>query len=458
MKKNNVISVIETVIVVVLFLSMLFACGKYIDIKINGKNSSLPVIPQNDMQILLQTVPSESVTEKNTLAEPVSVGISTENLKLMAYTKEARQSLLDYTRLMVVRCFSGNSSEMEFGNDFKAMEYLTELCENNDYVFFGFYSDIPAAVFLPCLARDYESKETSMNFNLQNLFLFPDNEGNLYAVAVSSDKKINILVPGESVPFKPSEYDAYNDITGFSAFDYDAGEVLLPVFSVSIEQSDYTVGFACNEYGMNIENDWIQNTMDVFRLNKNFSKTFVSRDNTLIDFIDDTNELAFSADGSVRYTNNSDGLGLYDLLLYPASGTTYTFPDKVLAVKRLFNMFDGNICGKDANLGITAVYYDSQNSALCFELKYFASGIALTDKQYDAFVSIVGDEVSYVYFDALVCERLEKTSPSLPQKYSFFFDETQKILCHYRLLSKKSDDSNEYSIVFATLTKKQEDK
>ena len=205
MKKNNVISVIETVIVVVLFLSMLFACGKYIDIKINGKNSSLPVIPQNDMQILLQTVPSESVTEKNTLAEPVSVGISTENLKLMAYTKEARQSLLDYTRLMVVRCFSGNSSEMEFGNDFKAMEYLTELCENNDYVFFGFYSDIPAAVFLPCLARDYESKETSMNFNLQNLFLFPDNEGNLYAVAVSSDNKINILVPGESVPFKPSE-------------------------------------------------------------------------------------------------------------------------------------------------------------------------------------------------------------------------------------------------------------
>ena len=456
MKKINVGPIIETIVAVILFLSMLFACGKYIDIKINGKSSSLPEIPQKDMQILMQTVPSINVAEKNTLAEPVSVGIKTGKLKLMAYTREARQSLLDYARLMVVRCFSGESTEIEFESESALQKYLSGIFSDNDYMFFGFYSDLPSPVFLPCLARDYESKDTKMNFNVQNLFLLPDDDGNLYGIAVDSDKKVNILVPDEKHVFNPSDYDAYNDIAGFAEFDFEGANALLPVFSVSIEQNNHAVNLACDKYGIKTDADWIINTMDVFRLNKNFSKTFVSRDNSLIDFIDDTNELVFSDDGSVKYNNNSDGLKLYDLLSYSASGASYAFPDKVLAVKRLFNMIDYDVCGKDANLGITDVYYDKYDGTLYFELKYFVSGIAVTDKQYDAFVSINGDDVTHVYFDALVCERLETTSMSLPQKYAFFSDGEQEVVCHYRLLSESVADTNEYSTVFAVLTKKQE--
>ncbi len=443
---------IETLIAVLLFVSMLLICGKYIDIKINGISSSLPDIPDKDMQILMQISSNESPLEKHTLAEPVSVGIKVGDARLMAHSKEARTALMDYARSRVIRCFSGQSEKLEFDNEQNMHMYLSQLCNDSDYLFFAFYGDIPAASFLPALAREYEGKESRLDFNVQNLFLFSGNDQNLFAVAVSSGKQLNILKPSEAVLFKPSDYGAYNDVTGFAPFEYDDGNCLLPVFSRSLEQNNYLIKYAHEIFGMSVDALWIQNTLDVFGLNKSFSKTFVTKDNSLIDFVDDTIELLFSADGSVVYNSNGNGLGLYELLGYHPSGSSYTFSDKTLAVKRLFNEIDADLSGNEANLGITNVYYDEISAKLCFEMKYFVSGIALTHNAFDAKVEINDDSITYAQFYALNCSGLEETSPSLPQKYSFFSDNTTDVLCHYRVLSPIEGRNGKYSVTYATLT------
>ncbi len=443
---------IEILVAALLFVSMLLVCGKYIDIKINGISSSLPDIPDKDMHILMQTSSNESVHEKHTLAEPVSVGIKAGDARLMAHSGEARTALMDYARSMVIRCFSGQSERLEFENEESMQKYLSQLCSDSDYLFFAFYGDIPAAAFLPALAREYESKESRMDFNVQNLFLFSDNDQNLYAVAVSSGKQVNILKPSEDVAFKPSEYNAYNDVTGFAQFEYDDENCLLPVFSKSLEQNNYLVKYTHEIYGMSVDVGWIQSTLGVFGLNKSFSKTFVTKDNSLIDFVDDTIELLFSADGSVVYNSNENGLGLYSLLGYHPTGSSYTFSDKTLAVKRLFNELDAELCGNEANLGITNVYYDENSAKLCFEMKYFVSGIALTNNAYDAKVEINDDSITHAEFYALSCTGLEETTPSLPQKFSFFPLDAAEAVCHYRVLSPIEREDGKYSVTYATLT------
>jgi len=450
-KQSELMNAIETAIAVLLFVSMLLVCGKYIDIKINGKSASLPDIPEKDMHILMQTSSNENAFEKHTLAEPVCVGIKVRDTRLMAHTSLARQNLMDYARTLVTRCFSGESKKVEFESEQQMKNYLSQLCQSEDYLFFNFYGDIPAAAFLPALARDYEGKESNLDYNVQNLFLFSDNEQNLYALAVSSGKQVNILKPSENCVFNLAEYDAYNDVTGFAPFEYDNANVLLPVFSKSLEQNNYLIKYAHEIYGMDVDDWWIQNTLDVFGLNKSFSKTFVTKDNSLIDFVDDKIELLFSADGTVVYNGNEEGLEIYDLLSYQPTGSSYTFSDKTLAIKRLFNRLDSDIAGNEANLGITNVYYDESNAKLCFEMKYFVSGIAVTNNDFDAKVEVNDDSITRAEFYAINCISLEETTPLLPQKYSFYYNDSSNAVCHYRFLKPIEDKNGKHVVSFATL-------
>ena len=454
-KQNNVMNAIENVIAVLLFVSMLLVCGKYIDIKINGKSSSLPEIPSKDMHILMHTYSNNNVEEKHTLLEPVSVAIKLKDTRLMAHTSEARESLLEFSRAYVIKCFSGESETLEFESIEEKEKYLSDICESENYILIGFYRDVPAAAFLPSLAREYESKDSRMYFNVQNLLVLADKNKNLYAIAVSSGKQVNILTPLEDTAFEPYDYDAYNDIAGFASFEYAGEGELLPVFSQSLENNKYATNDAFSLYGMKIESTWIQNTLDVFGFNKSFSKTFVTKDNSLVGFVDDTKELLFSNDGSVTYNSNGEGVKIYDILEYNPLGNTYTFPDKTLAVKHFLNMLDKNISGNQANLGITDVYYDEEERVVRFEMKYFISGICVTDRAFDAVVEMNEESITHVVFYAMSCVRIDEISALLPQKYAFFDDESNVAVCHYRTLVAVDGKSGEYEVAFATLTEKQ---
>ena len=437
----------ETAAAILLFFTMLLGCGLYIDIKINGKGTSAQNMPENDKRVLLRTVTSDNIREDRSLVTPIFIGTKLgDNMNAAAMSAESRTSLLARAEEYLVPLFSGVSEEMTFVSDEARRRYFDELCTENSYIILSYYKDLPASVFLPLFAKEYENSASEMVFNIQNLFILPDSDNNVYAVAISGDLSVNIITPYEPVPFDSQSFEAYNDNAGFSEFTFEKSERILPVFTKSFQANNYSVLPAISVLGSDAGAEWIIELLKVFDFNENLARSFYSKDQSVLNYVYDGNELAFGNDGTVSYSATDDGIDLSEYLgYYPDGSVGYTFSDKVIAVKNIINVIGKASLGNDAELCLVNIAFAKNTDKLTFEMKYFVDGIAVTENEADAVVELMDDKVISAQLSALLCTRLETLRNSMPQNtVNSIISDRENAKQFFAVLSPAEEDGSRF--------------
>lgn len=401
----------------ILFLAMLFNCGQYINIKINGNTSTLSSMPEYDKRVVLRSSTSETASESNDLISPVFMGFKVgKQHSSSLFSQSARQKLKTISNPYIIKLFSGTAKQMDFANQAQKDVYFEDLENLECYIVLSFYNDIPAAAVLPAIAKDYERKNTNFVFEFSRLFIYPDKNGNIEAAAISSGNEVNILTPLEPVPFNSSELEAYNDSEEFTSFTFKPNAVGIPLYDKSIDVNLYSVSSTINlEYYKELDNK-SNSFLDIFSINDSLVRRFTTRDDTILNFVDSSNELNINNQGQITYKSYENGVNLSEYLgYYPEANNEYTFSDKIASVKKLVDLLYNDVIGTDTTLSITKLDYNLSDKTLEVGLKYFCNGIVMTQNESDVVLKITGNYLTSASILALDCKSEAQNITLMPQ-------------------------------------------
>ncbi|MBE6682065.1 MAG: hypothetical protein E7600_07270 [Ruminococcaceae bacterium] len=420
-KLSRILAKVEIVIAALLFITMLITCGMYINIKMNGKKSSLPAMSEKDKISLLRTAASENITYSDDLIEPVFVGVKKGRSMIAACPDTtSRRSIENMIYEPLKSLFSGSDKSMEFSSDDEKFLFIDTIKNSENYMLLSFYDDIASGVFLSCIGDGYYEKDGENLFFVKNLFILPDENNNLYGIAVSSANDIQMMYPAEDIDYGKLFAETYDISDGYSYFEFDDSKDIHPMLSSSFVSGKYKISAFPATEGTDKETPWIENLFDVFAVNTSFVKDFSSKNSkeTVINYVEEDKEIAIYQDGRVVINATSGGILLDEYLKYSPEGNTgYSLDDKVIAVKNLINRL--NL--REDNLlmySIVGMDYNNDTDDFALYLKYFAEGIIVTENAYDACFRISNDSLISAEFYAISCEKIDDYSLVLPQKYS----------------------------------------
>lgn len=420
-KLSRILSKVEIVVAALLFITMLITCGMYINIKMNGKKSSLPAMSEKDKISLLRTAASENITYNDDLIEPVFVGVKKGRSMIAACPETtSRRSIENMIYEPLKSLFSGSDKSMEFSSENERQIFIDTLKNSENYMLLSFYDDIASGVFLSCIGDGYYEKDGENLFFVKNLFILPDENNKLYGVAVSSENDIQLMYPKDDIDYGKLFAETYDISDGYSYFEFDDSKGIHPMLSSSFVSGKYKISSFSSADGTDRDVQWIENLFDVFAINTSFVKDYVSKNSkeTVTNYVEEDKEISIYDDGRVVMNTTSGGIFLDEYLKYSPEGNTgYSLDDKVLAVKNLIN----RLYNREDNLlmySVVGMDYNMDTDEFALYLKYFAEGIIVTDNAYDACFRISNDSLVSAEFYALSCEKIDDYSLVLPQKYS----------------------------------------
>lgn len=456
-KSFGIAAKIEIAIAALLFVVMILTCGMYINIKMNGRSSSLPVLSEMDKKTLLRSAASENIYYADDIIEPTFVGVKKGDFMIAACPdNSARRSVEVSIYSSLLQLFGGRSEKTEFEGAKANEAYIENLKNSQEYMLVSFYDDIPSTVFLPCISDRYETESDISMFYVKNLFLLPDADGKLYAISVSGENEVNLIYPSESIEFSKIIAESYDISDGFSYFEYEKEGVVTPVLTSSFYANKYRITPLAVSYGKEKDSRWIEELFDIFSFNPSLVKEYTSKNETQINFVENEKEMLVSDDGAVEFkVSDGNGVHIEEFLgFFPDGGEGYTFGDRIFAVKALVNML--NFGDNTKSFCITGVDFDAVSNKLSVYLKCLADGILVTQNKSDAVFVFEGDYLTYVSFYCVNCEKTEDYSLVLPQKYSnVLIDDTlqnseledENMLC--AVLSPDVENNKEYVLKWA---------
>lgn len=417
-KYSSFFAKLEIIVAVVLFFVMLVSCGLYINIKMNGKSANLPPLSDADKRMLLRSAGSESVVFDDDLIEPVFMGVRRQGESFAAFPNDKERRLFEESVYEAVNgLFAGQSSEMSFNSHEERLSFLDEIKNSEDYILVSFYSDLPAELFLPCMANNYNPVNNTLDFDVKNLFMLPDADGNTYGISVSTDCSVTVMVPYLKLSFNKISEEAYDVVKDSSLFEFNDSMPILPVLTSSFYAPKYSVFPSVYLYGKSIDSRFVQDLLAVFSINKNMVKSFSSGDNTETNYVEESRELVINDSGLVLFKSDDNGGIPIDEFLgyYSGNGGNYSFADKIFALKSLVNKLNVNA---DFSFSVSGLNYNIRKSSLRVYFKYSIDGCLMTDNAYDAVFEISGNLLTYAEFFMYECGKSEEMNIVYPQNYA----------------------------------------
>ena len=447
MKKNKkpsgVLSKIEILLASVLFFTMLFSCGLYINIKMNGEISSLPPLPENEKRQLVRAVASDSFTYADDLLEPVFVGFKNgDDMVCATPDDEIRRTIETTVYDSLYTLFSGKHSRRTFENQNETQKYIDDLKNSDTYMLISFFCDMPAEIFLPCISKNYElSHRQEESFMIKHLFLLPDDNDQLYGVSVSENNDVNVIIPSENINFGKIVSGSYDVNDGYSDFEYLDLPGIYPVLSTSFASNYYKVEPYSALFGIETDSSYTSKLFDIFGINSSLVKSFASGDKSEMNYVYEGNELVLKNDGDVIYrSSEGDGIYLEEILGYfPHDKSGYGYVDKIFAIKNIVNGLRSK--NDKISFSLTKIEYDAENGRNTYYLKLFADGVLVTDDEYDACFEFAGDSLNSAYIRFLSVKKIESEKKLLmPQKYAAILSDTEfDVYCAVLSESEKQD-------------------
>ena len=400
-------------VTVFLFIAMLFLCGMYLDLRINGKFSTVPGIPEKDKWILTGAE-YDSESASISLTSPCFIGYKNneEGMIAAAFDANSREMVLEKIFDVVPELFSGKYRKMKFTKQEELNSYIKSLLESEKFVYVNYYSEIPSYL----ISTDFGGIGSENTFFVKYMFIVPDKNGHLYGVFLNESHEVFELVPEESINYDENMAFAYNGMRGFAQFEFVSEVCPEAVFTNSFETDSVMIVPSASFYEFEPDGDNTRKLLDTLNFNHNLVKSYKAADNTSISFVDDGRELYVDVQNSIiTFNSQSRGIHLSEYLKYNPHNNHYGFGDILMCARRLISTLDRLLTGGQAHPSVVGIY--TENDTLTIDFKYFYNGIMITDRQSDISISFKNDYIISMNINAMFCDSGNNTKPVVPQKF-----------------------------------------
>ena len=448
-KLNKVLSIVEITLTAILFVAMLVCCGLYINVKINGKSSSLKPLSEDETALILRTTVADSENMAEDLITPLFVGVKNSDVMIGAtFDSESRTSMNQFANDVIAKLFSvGSAKPIEFKSNAEFEEYVDGVKNADAYIFVSYYNDLNAALFAPCLGGSYTKNINEMLFDVKHIFVLPDASGNVCAVTFSSGNAVNVISLDENIPFNQLSLESYNISEGYAYFTFAEGKGIHPVFASSFMSDEYIVTPLPKLCKIGENSAFSSKLFDFFDMTQGLVNSYYTKNDSVMNYVDESGVVTIDSEGYLMFDAESDGISLNNYLGYlPGESGNFSFADKLTAVKMLVGRLHGisEIAGlNNARFLLTDCVYDSENNDLTFFLKLFVDGISVTENSFDASITMNNNCLTKLEMLFAVCKRVDAESLCFPQQYALYSYENDTAI--------KTDDT-----LYATLVEKQE--
>ncbi len=432
-KLSKATKILEIVLAVILFVVMIVMCGLYINVKINGKNSGLPTLSEQEKTLLLKSAATESADSDNNFLSPLFVGVKLDdNMIAPMFHSDGRGYLEELAASTLRTLFDGDSEQVAFNSEHEKNEYIFNLKNKNEYLYFSFYGNLHSAVFAPCLGIGHGSSGNDRYFYVKDVFALKDNDGNIYGVAVSADGNVNVLYPSQKVMFNQLSLESYDVSEGFCSFKFEETDRIVPLLAGSFLTNDYllqNVTVDCeNADGSPLVNE----LFDMFGFTHGLVNSYLTNRNTVVNYVDsDIGKLLVNENGYIEFTAEEKGIPLEKYVGFVPHGSgSFTFDDKLsgvmVIINRLENIQNNQNTSNLTKLSLVDCIFNNQENTLTFCFKHFVNGVAVTENDVDVYVVIRDDSIVYIKGSLVVCTENQSTSLYLSQYHSISAFETDE--------------------------------
>lgn len=425
-KKNLGILYVLIAAIVILFTAMLVLCGMYLDLRLNGVTSSLPHIPENDKWILTDNSYNSHNSSGNLIA-PVFLGLKNNASGMMAatYNEDARETLGNMFEAEMTALFNGYAEKMLFENDEHKKEFAKKIMASESFMYMCFYNELPSAAILPGIYGSGSYMPLNESFYVKCVFILPDGDS-IKGVCFDSELNACVLSPGNKTEYNQSALYAYNEVSGFAAFEFLNESCPEPVFTQSFEINSVVMAPSFSFYKFNLNDNNTTELLKALDFNTNLVKTYTYSTNSIVSFVGEEKELYVSySDRSLHYNGFDGGIHMSEYLKYYPQNGEYTFTDTVLCVRYLLNCIDRILIGGDAKPSVVGIFYE--NNDVIFRLKYFYNGIAITESNADITVVMDGKYIKRIDINTMFCDSGNLTVPVIPQKLALNLFDDEKL-------------------------------
>ncbi len=470
MKGKSIIDILQSCLLILLFLSLLGQCVFYVGFAENIGGTGLEPFPDSEIRLLSGFSGSMSTSE---LVSPCFIGVLNGDvggtgvmLTMSEDSEEAKEAWLGFVSVLE-NSPKGTAKQVTFSDSAEKAAYLSQLYKKCEPCYYARFAEgIEFSVLASVLSGVCDIIPENPDFVISDMFLVCGSNGEASIIATDLDGEVLKIFPSKNITFNNEILTAYTD-TGENLFFFQNlaegkdfyGNGYFPVLNrtltaPSLVRSDFDSFFSISE-----TSEYSRKLMKMFGINVDNVKTYSTSDGDMV-FVEDTNRLAASEDGRVEYIPDEDGTPVFEIFATDNRGFG-AISDTARFIATLLS--DAlSLC--DADITLKGVYLDG--SVCRFEYCYSANGIPIIDgslgEDSDTAISLefYGDRLVGAVLNVVPYRFSGKTSTDIPQKSALallsdeLYDENERV-SYFGAQYRFYEGERESELVFAIRTEKE---
>ena len=208
MEYKRILGIIQNTVIVALMITMLYFAGKFMSIQTSTSDHALPSMPEAERNILEKNLNNnQSLTNKN-IVVPSFVSICQNGQVYSSlYAGEMCETIWDYCKGLFKGIEELNLSKLSFNTAEDRNAYIDSILKSDVSLYLDFNNDIPSSVLFYLMSENGGFR--GLTFMVNDMFIYPDQEGKLCFCTVDSDGNVYKSVSNK-LPFNKEPILAYN--------------------------------------------------------------------------------------------------------------------------------------------------------------------------------------------------------------------------------------------------------
>ena len=449
-KRESIVNVSLFVLTALLFCSMLFLCWKNIALLTGEQGRQDTALPASEKWQLVGGV-SDGRTALISLIRPCMIGEKNADGLFFALpdadSYEIYEEKLDGALSHVL---GGKAVHIRFADDEERAAYCDRITASPSFLYGALYAPLPLEALPSGLRAEGEYTAEEASFAVRTVFVLPDNEGTAYAVCFDDTyQAIELYAPDAGIPYTriDAEYGKNKTPSRVEGAFVSGTPICRTTKSCTVGAVTKIPALAYVEGEM--DDEITLSLLESFSFHPTIVKSFRTASEDAVSFVENGKELYVSFDdGMLTFRSDGGGIPLSSVLKYYPGGSSYTFDDRMRAVRAFIRSLDTHLTGGDASLTLVGVTH-RQNDTV-FELKYLHGGVVVTSNDADMTVCVSADAITDVEMYPYEVHAIVRRLPLLPAS-SLLSETAQPMIGVYTFGGDISD-----GVLFAAETKQQD--
>lgn len=354
MSKKTVISMVETLLLVLLLFAMLVQCVFFISLTQNNSDGSLPAFPESEAKLLAYGSPEAAESSKSTVV-PYFVGARhSGGMYGGIYDDEMSHEIFGHFARVLENATGGTAKKVVYSDSEKKYEYLESLYNGtSDCYYVKLCNGIEFSVLCQLMSDTYTDIPENPDFVIEDMFLVSGASDEASITAVDKYGNVLKIFPSKNIPFNNEHLEAYNN-TEKDEFEFvriednalSGQNCYFPAFRYSVDYKTVTAKSFADCFDMDTDSSDLRSFVRIFGMNSDNTRFYKRATDSAMICVEDTMGIELTADGSFTFNIGDEDGNLGNIIdSHESEHGFFEYADAARSIVSSLNEKFGEYCG-----------------------------------------------------------------------------------------------------------------